>query len=72
MGYGVGLIGLVGVKVLAPGFYARQDIRTPVRIAIVVLVLTQADEPASSCRSSAMPGWRCRSAWARWSTPAGC
>lgn len=42
MGYGVGLMGLVGVKVLAPGFYARQDIRTPVRIAIVVLVLTQA------------------------------
>jgi putative peptidoglycan lipid II flippase len=42
MGYGVGLMGLVGVKILAPGFYARQDIRTPVRIAIVVLLLTQA------------------------------
>ncbi|WP_019560125.1 MULTISPECIES: murein biosynthesis integral membrane protein MurJ [Caldimonas] len=42
MGYGVGLVGLIGIKVLAPGFYARQDIRTPVRIAIVVLVLTQA------------------------------
>ena len=41
MGYGVGLMGLVGVKILAPGFYARQDVRTPVRIAIVVLVLTQ-------------------------------
>jgi putative peptidoglycan lipid II flippase len=41
MGYGVGLMGLVGVKVLAPGFYARQDIRTPVRIAIVVLAATQ-------------------------------
>ncbi len=41
MGYGVGLLGLVGVKILAPGFYARQDIRTPVRIAVVVLVLTQ-------------------------------
>ena len=41
MGYGVGLLGIVGVKVLAPGFYARQDMRTPVRIAIVVLVLTQ-------------------------------
>jgi putative peptidoglycan lipid II flippase len=41
MGYGVGLIGLVAVKILAPGFYARQDIKTPVRIAIVVLVLTQ-------------------------------
>lgn len=42
MGYGVGLMGLIGIKVLGPGFYARQDIRTPVRIAIVVLVLTQA------------------------------
>lgn len=41
MGYGVGLIGLVAVKVVAPGFYARQDIRTPVKIAVVVLVLTQ-------------------------------
>ena len=40
-GYGVGLVGLVAVKVLAPGYYAHQDIRTPVRIAIVVLVLTQ-------------------------------
>ncbi len=41
-GYGVGLIGLIGVKILAPGFYARQDMRTPVTIAIIVLVLTQA------------------------------
>jgi len=41
MGYGVGLMGLIGVKILAPGFYARQDTRTPVKIAIVVLVLTQ-------------------------------
>ena len=40
-GYGVGIMGIVAVKVLAPGFYARQDIRTPVRIAIVVLVMTQ-------------------------------
>src|SRR5690606_30626361 len=40
-GYGAGLLGLVAIKVLAPGFYARQDIRTPVKIAIVVLVLTQ-------------------------------
>jgi putative peptidoglycan lipid II flippase len=41
-GYGVGLIGLIGVKILAPGFYARQDLRTPVTIAIIVLALTQA------------------------------
>jgi putative peptidoglycan lipid II flippase len=42
MGYGVGLMGLVGIKVLAAGFYARHDVRTPVRIAIVVLAATQA------------------------------
>jgi putative peptidoglycan lipid II flippase len=41
-GYGVGLMGIVAVKVLAPGFYARQDIRTPVKIAVVVLIATQA------------------------------
>jgi putative peptidoglycan lipid II flippase len=40
-GWGVGLVGIVAIKVLAPGYYASQDIRTPVRIAIVVLVLTQ-------------------------------
>jgi putative peptidoglycan lipid II flippase len=41
MGYGAGLLGLIAIKVLAPGFYARQDIRTPVKIAIGVLILTQ-------------------------------
>jgi len=41
MGWGVGLLGLLAVKVLAPGFYARQETRTPVRIAIAVLALTQ-------------------------------
>ncbi|MDP2370379.1 murein biosynthesis integral membrane protein MurJ [Rhodoferax sp.] len=40
-GYGVGLIGMVAIKVLAPGYYASQDIRTPVRIAMVVLLITQ-------------------------------
>lgn len=39
--YGVGLLGLVAVKVLAPGFYAGKDIKTPVKIAVVVLILTQ-------------------------------
>ncbi|HVL10377.1 MAG TPA: murein biosynthesis integral membrane protein MurJ [Burkholderiaceae bacterium] len=39
--YGVGLLGLILIKILAPGFYARQDIRTPVKIALVVLVVTQ-------------------------------
>jgi len=32
---------LIVVKVLAPGFYSRQDIKTPVKIAIVTLILTQ-------------------------------
>jgi putative peptidoglycan lipid II flippase len=41
MGYGAGLLGIIGVKILAPGFYARQDMRTPVRIAVTVLILTQ-------------------------------
>ena len=40
-GYGVGLLGLVAVKVLAPAFYARQDIKTPVKIAVGVLIATQ-------------------------------
>jgi putative peptidoglycan lipid II flippase len=29
------------VKILAPGFYAKQNIRTPVKIAIATLVVTQ-------------------------------
>lgn len=41
MGWGVGLLGLVAIKVLAPGFYARQDTGTPAKIAVAVLVLTQ-------------------------------
>jgi putative peptidoglycan lipid II flippase len=41
-GYAVGLIGLIGVKILAPGFYGKQDVRTPVRIGLLVLVCTQA------------------------------
>ncbi|HRP96544.1 MAG TPA: murein biosynthesis integral membrane protein MurJ [Rhodocyclaceae bacterium] len=39
--YSVGLTGLILVKILAPGFYARQDIRTPVRFAVITLVATQ-------------------------------
>jgi putative peptidoglycan lipid II flippase len=41
MAYAIGLLGLIMVKVLAPGFYARQDIRTPVKIAIITLLATQ-------------------------------
>ncbi|HZV65993.1 MAG TPA: murein biosynthesis integral membrane protein MurJ [Telluria sp.] len=39
--YSAGLVGIILVKTLAPAFYARQDIRTPVKIAIGVLVATQ-------------------------------
>jgi putative peptidoglycan lipid II flippase len=42
VGYSVGLIGIILVKILAPGFYARQDIRTPVKIAVITLIATQA------------------------------
>lgn len=38
MAYGVGLLGFMLVKVLAPGFYARQDIKTPVRYGIYSMV----------------------------------
>jgi putative peptidoglycan lipid II flippase len=41
MAYSVGLLGLILIKVLAPGFYARQNIRTPVRIAMFTLAMTQ-------------------------------
>ncbi|BBP00068.1 putative lipid II flippase MurJ [Sulfuriferula nivalis] len=41
MAYSLGLLGLIMVKILAPGFYARQNIKTPVKIAIITLVATQ-------------------------------
>ena len=40
-GYSAGLLGLVAIKVLAPGFYAQQNMKTPVKIAVVVLICTQ-------------------------------
>lgn len=39
--YSLGLTGIILVKILAPGFYARQNIKTPVKIAIVTLIVTQ-------------------------------
>jgi putative peptidoglycan lipid II flippase len=39
--YSAGLMGIILVKILAPGFYARQNIRTPVKVAVVTLVVTQ-------------------------------
>jgi putative peptidoglycan lipid II flippase len=41
MGYGAGLVGLVAIKILAPAYYAKQDTRTPMWIAVSVLVCTQ-------------------------------
>jgi putative peptidoglycan lipid II flippase len=42
IGYSVGLIGILLVKILAPAFYAKQDIKTPVKIGIATLIATQA------------------------------
>jgi len=42
LGYTVGLLGLVLVKILAPGFFARQNLRTPVKIAFLTVFVTQA------------------------------
>ena len=41
MAYSLGLLGLILVKVLAPAFYSRQNIKTPVKIAVFTLVATQ-------------------------------
>jgi len=41
MAYSLGLVGIILVKILAPGFYARQNVATPVKIAVVTLVATQ-------------------------------
>ncbi len=42
MGYGAGLLGLVAIKVLTPGYFASQNIKGPALIGIAVLVITQA------------------------------
>jgi putative peptidoglycan lipid II flippase len=36
--YSLGLVFMMLIKVLAPGYYARQDTRTPVRIGIIAMV----------------------------------
>jgi len=38
MAYMLGLPAMVMIKILAPGYYARQDTRTPVRIGIIAMV----------------------------------
>ena len=42
MAYSVGLVGMILVKILAPGFYAQQNVVTPVKIGVLTLVATQA------------------------------
>ncbi len=39
MAYSFGLLGFSLVKVLAPGYFARQDTRTPVRIGLIALAV---------------------------------
>ncbi len=38
MAYSLGLLPFILIKVLAPGYYSRQDTRTPVRIAVIAMV----------------------------------
>ena len=39
MAYSLGLLGFTLVKVLAPGYFARQDTKTPVKIGVIALVV---------------------------------
>jgi len=41
LGYSVGLLGLILVKILAPGFYARQMMKVPVKIAFLTVLVAQ-------------------------------
>ena len=43
--YTLGLTAFMLVKVLAPGFYARQDMKTPVRIGIIAMVANMVMNP---------------------------
>ena len=36
--YALGLTAFMAIKVLAPGYYARQDTKTPVRIAVIAMI----------------------------------
>lgn len=38
LAFSLGLLGFIFIKVLAPAFYARQDMRTPVRIGLIALL----------------------------------
>lgn len=40
-GYAVGLLGLIGIKIVAPAFYSRKDLKTPLYTAIASVVVVQ-------------------------------
>ena len=42
MAYSFGLVGFSLVKVLAPGYFARQDTKTPVRVGVIALTINMA------------------------------
>jgi putative peptidoglycan lipid II flippase len=42
MAYSLGLQAFILIKVLAPGYYARQDTRTPVRIGVIAMAANMA------------------------------
>ena len=46
--YAVGLVGFSFVKILAPAFFAREDTKTPVRIAVIALAVNLALSIASA------------------------
>ncbi len=37
--YGIGLLGFLAVKILAPAFYAREQMRVPVQVSVVALIV---------------------------------
>ena len=41
MAYSIGLLPMIMVRILAPAFYAKKDVKTPMRIAIISLAGTQ-------------------------------
>jgi putative peptidoglycan lipid II flippase len=42
MGYGIGLTGFLGVKILVPGFSAREDLLTPARFGVYAVIVNLA------------------------------
>lgn len=36
--YAFGLLGFVAIKILAPGYFSRHDMRTPVRIGVIAMI----------------------------------